>query len=125
MFLFFFFFFNDTATTEIYTTRHTLPYTTLFRSLGERHGGDGKCQARSVRSAACGTQREPAREGGKERQVGAEREGRDRRERPRHRAVVVQAHVHPRHAGEKVAEPEREPRKRGLARRAALRPDVE
>ena len=23
---------NDTATTEIYTTRHTLPYTTLFRS---------------------------------------------------------------------------------------------
>src|SRR5213075_3499143 len=31
-FLIFFFFFNDTATTEIYTTRHTFPYTTLFRS---------------------------------------------------------------------------------------------
>src|SRR5881392_372424 len=27
-----FFFFNDTATTEIYTTHNTLPYTTLFRS---------------------------------------------------------------------------------------------
>src|SRR5213075_3391770 len=29
---FFFFFFNDTATTEIYTTRTLFPYTTLFRS---------------------------------------------------------------------------------------------
>src|SRR5216110_3883741 len=27
-----FFFFNDTATTEIYTSSHIFPYTTLFRS---------------------------------------------------------------------------------------------
>ena len=26
---------NDTATTEIYTSVHTLPYTTLFRSIGQ------------------------------------------------------------------------------------------
>src|SRR6059058_2967950 len=45
-----FFFFNDTATTEIYTSLHTLPYTTLFRSRDahpchrrdERQGGRGK-----------------------------------------------------------------------------------
>src|SRR5216117_3831768 len=32
VFFFFFFFFNDTATTEIYTRKDTLSYTTLFRS---------------------------------------------------------------------------------------------
>ena len=31
---------NDTATTEIYTTLDTLPYTTLFRSHFERAPGD-------------------------------------------------------------------------------------
>src|SRR2546430_13728109 len=38
----FFFFFNDTATTEIYT----FPYTTLFRSRGERAGVRSWCSAR-------------------------------------------------------------------------------
>src|SRR5213079_3475248 len=32
----YFFCFNDTATTEIYTTTDTLPYTTLFRSRCRR-----------------------------------------------------------------------------------------
>src|SRR5574341_2132047 len=42
LFLLFFFFFNDTATTEIYT----FPYTTLFRSAGQRRELRGERVAR-------------------------------------------------------------------------------
>src|SRR5881396_3902763 len=47
-----FFFFNDTATTEIYTVRNTLSYTTLFRSgEGLRHA-HGRPEVRARESGA-------------------------------------------------------------------------
>src|SRR3546814_12712840 len=47
-------FFNDTATAEIYTSLHSFPYTTLFRSLaaslrGGRGGGGRGCGPRAGR----------------------------------------------------------------------------
>src|SRR6059058_6258733 len=50
-FFFFFFFFNDPATTEIYTSLHTLSLHDLFRSLPDQLDGDAHPEppARSAR----------------------------------------------------------------------------
>src|SRR5881396_1128007 len=91
-----FFFFNDTATTEIYTVRNTLSYTTLFRSFSapEPRGVRAPAPARSRRPAGHRSTPRPA----------PEPPDRVARSRPRRQRAPLRPH---RYSGTGVAPPRR------------------